>query len=396
MKPLHPILTFLICLVMVNCSPKKTNEFTLTGKISGVDTGKIILNYVPGIKPVLDTAEIRNGKFSFSGQITEPLLSSLYIDRALNRVNLFIEPGNLTISLAKDDFKNFKMKGSKSQDEVVLLNNLTKPFEDKSNFFYSEWIKLSDSLKNSDDENIKADLNSQMDKIRHHMSKEDGKADSIRLKYIVDNPKSYVSAYYLQTMTVGKDDLGMDSIKSIFNRIDTAVQKGKYGKRISDDIRKRENTRIGAFAPDFKALDLNDQTITLSQFKNRSIVLLDFWASWCIPCRNNIPHLKTIYNKYQPMGFEIIAVSTDNSKRAWVSAVREENTSDWFNIHHGFNMFNQGELNEYDVYANYFYNSIPTRILIDFDGKIIGHWVGASPENIISLEKLLEEKLQKK
>jgi peroxiredoxin len=396
MKPLSPILTLLICLVLVNCSPKKTNEFTLSGKISGVDTGKIILNYVPDNKPILDTAEIRNGKFFFRGQIKEPLLSSLYMDRTLNRANLFLEPGIITISLTKDGFKDFEMKGSKSQDEVAFLNKLIKPFADKSNFFYSEWVKLSDSLINSVDENTKADLNSNMDKIRRLMSKEDEKVDSVRLKHITDNPKSYVSAYYLQTMTVGKDDLSLDSLKSVFGRIDTTVQKGKYGKKISDDIRKRENTQIGAMAPDFKAIDLNNQTITLSQFKNKSIVLLDFWASWSVPCRNNIPHLKTIYQKYHPKGFEIIAVSTDNNKRAWVSAVKEEDTNSWFNIHHGFNVFNQGDLINYDIYANYFYNRIPTRILIDFDGKIIGHWVGASPENSIALDNLLEEKLMKK
>ncbi len=318
------------------------------------------------------------------------------MDRHLNRASLFLEPGSLTISLVKDNFKDFKMTGSKSQDEVFLLNNLVKPFEDKSNSLYSEWVKLSDSLKSSIDENRIADLNNQMDNIRRLMTKEDKKADSIRLKYITDNTGSYVSAYYLQSMTVGNEMISLDSLKSVFNRIDSTVRKGKYASRISDDIRKRENTQIGAMAPDFKATDLNNETLTLSQFKNRNIVLLDFWASWCIPCRNNIPHLKTIYKEYHPMGLELIAVSVDNNKRAWTSAVKEENTNIWYNIHHGFNIFRQGDLNDYDVYANYFYSSIPTQILIDFDGKIIGHWVGSSPENSIALDKLLKEKLQKK
>jgi peroxiredoxin len=149
-------------------------------------------------------------------------------------------------------------------------------------------------------------------------------------------------------------------------------------------------------APDFKATDLNNQILTLSQFKNRNIVLLDFWASWSIPYRNNIPLLKTIYKEYHPKGLELIAISLDNNKRAWTSSVMKENTGSWYNIHHGFNIFNQGDLKDSDVYSNYFYNSVPTLILIDFDGKIIGHWVGSSPENIIALDNLLKERLRKK
>jgi peroxiredoxin len=396
MKTIHLVLIFLICLVLVNCSQKNINEFTLRGEISGVDSGKIILNYVPDNKPVLDTIEIRNGKFFFRGEIKEPLISTLYMDRDLNRTTFFIEPGSITISLVKDNFKDFKMKGSKSQDEVFFLNNLVKPFEGKSNLLLSEWIKLSDSLRTSADENGKADINNQMDNIRRRMYREDQKADSIRLKYITDNPKSYVSTYYLQSMTVGKEKIGLDSLKSVFNKLDTTVQKGKYGKRISDYIRKRENTQIGAMAPDFKATDLNNQTLTLSQFKNKNIVLLDFWASWNIPYRNNIPQLKAIYKEYHPVGLELIAISVDNNKRAWISAIKEEKTDNWYNIHHRFNFSNPGDLKDNDISENYFYERIPTQILIDSDGKIIGLWVGSSPENYSALDNLLKEKLLKK
>lgn len=351
MKIIHLIQTLLICLFLVNCSPKNPNEFTLTGVISGLDTGKIILNYVPDNKPVPDTVKITNGKFIFHGQIKEPHLSALLLEK--NRAMLFIEPGTMTITLIKDNFEDFKMTGSKSQDEYSFLNNLLKSFEEK-------------------------------------------KADSIKLKYIFENPKSYVSVYYLQSMVVGNEKINLDSLKTVFDKIDTTIQKGRLGKKISDDIRKRENTKIGALAPDFKATDLNNKTLTLSQFKNKNIVLLDFWASWCIPCRNNIPHLKSTYTEYQPMGLEIIAISIDYDKKAWISTVQEEKTNHWYNIHHGFDRSNQADLKDYDVYSNYFYSTIPTQILIDFDGKIIGHWIGSSPENNTAIDNMLKEKLEKK
>jgi peroxiredoxin len=396
MKTIHSILAFSICLVLASCSGKKTNEFTLVGKISGQDTGKIILNYVPDLKPVLDTVRISNGEFVFYGQIKEPLLSALYIDRKLNRTSLFIEPGFMKVFLTKDNFNDFKMSGSKSQDEVFLLRSLLKPFEDKSNTLNLEWGKISDSIRKSVDKIKKANWDNQICELERLISNENTKIDSVHLKYLFDNPKSYVSSYYLCSIILGNDNMTLDSLKFIFGKLDTHVQKGKYGKIIKDDIRKRENSQIGADAHDFKAIDLNNQIVTLSQFKNKNIVLLDFWASWCIPCRNNIPHLKTIYKQYHSKGFEIVAVSIDNNKKAWKSAVEQDGTSIWHNIHHGFDIYNQGEVKDYDVYSNYSYNKVPTQILIDFDGRIIGHWVGATPENKAELDKLLKDRLMKR
>ena len=94
--------------------------------------------------------------------------------------------------------------------------------------------------------------------------------------------------------------------------MDNSLKESRYGKNIIEDIRKKENIRLGTQAPDFKATDLNQQTVTLSQFKGRSVVLMDFWASWCVPCRQSIPHLKTLYRKYHSKGFEVIAVWTDD------------------------------------------------------------------------------------
>ena len=396
MKKIYPIQTFFIFLFLVSCSPKKTNEFTLTGKIGGLDTGKIILSYVPDKKPVLDTVEITNGKFLFRGQIKEPHLSALFLDWKTNRAMIFIEPGSMKISLIKDNFEGFKMSGSKSQDEFSFLNNLLKPFEDNSNSLYSEWRSLSDSLKNSDDENKKADLTMQMNNLRNLMTSEGEKIDSIQLKYINDNPKSYVSAFYLASLTVGNEKISLDSLKSLFGKIDSAIQKGRNGNQISSDIRKRENTKIGALAPDFKATDLNNRILPLSQFKKKNVVLLDFWASWCVPCRENIPHLKKIYKKYNPDGLEIIAISIDNDKNSWVKAVEDEGTNIWLNIHSGFTAYKPGDFETTSVYANYYYNTIPTQILVDLNGKIIGHWVGNSSENNSALDKQLDEILKNK
>jgi peroxiredoxin len=158
-----------------------------------------------------------------------------------------------------------------------------------------------------------------------------------------------------------------------------------------------ENIKIGAFAPDFKALDINNQIVTLSQFKSKNIVILDFWASWCVPCRNSIPFLKNLYNKYNFDGLEIIAVSQDLDKDAWLSAIEQDSTESWYHIPIA-EKYSQGPkyFTKEDIYSNYFIQAIPVTILINYDGKIIGRWMGESRENEEQLERKLKELAENK
>jgi peroxiredoxin len=159
---------------------------------------------------------------------------------------------------------------------------------------------------------------------------------------------------------------------------------------IKEDIRKKENIRIGASAPDFKAYDINNKIVTLSEFKDKSIVLLDFWASWCVPCRQSIPYLKTLYRSYHSKGFEIISVSIDMKKDAWLHAIKEEGIDIWCNIPVAEN-YSSGPsfITKDDIYYNYDVGAVPTYLLIDRNGRIVGHWKGLSAEN----EKALDDKI---
>ena len=176
----------------------------------------------------------------------------------------------------------------------------------------------------------------------------------------------------------------------LFNRLNNSLKNSLYGKYIIDDIRKKENIQIGAQAPDFKALDINQQTVTKSQFQDKNVILLDFWASWCIPCRKTIPHLKEIYSKYQSKGLEIIAVSVDTDKLAWMEAIRKDSTELWYHIPVA-EKYALGEkyLTNDDIFKNYFVVAIPAQILISKDGKVINRWVGTSEDIEASIDSTL-------
>jgi peroxiredoxin len=202
-----------------------------------------------------------------------------------------------------------------------------------------------------------------------------------------------VSPYYLFYLS-GDESCPYDLSKSVFEKLDPSIQNSKYGKMIREDLRKMGNTQVGVVAPDFKAIDLMDRTITLSQFKGQKVILLEFWASWCIPCRESLPDLKLLYDKFNSEGLEIICVSIDYDKNSWEKAVAEEQIGTLFNIWVAQN-FSGGptQITENDIYSNYNYNTIPQTILIDKKGTIAAIWIGASEENKDSLDKQLSKLL---
>jgi peroxiredoxin len=196
-------------------------------------------------------------------------------------------------------------------------------------------------------------------------------------------------------MIEANEVITLDSTKSIFNQLDESIQKSQIGNYIKDDIRKKENIRIGMLAPDFKAVDINQQIVTLTQFKNKNIVLLDFWASWCVPCQQEIPFLKDLYKKYHSQGLEIVAVSDDEDRNKWLSAIKRDTTEMWFHIPiaEKYSLGPNYYTND-DICSNYFVQSIPVTMLIDKDGKIVGRWVGQSKDNNEQLENKLETLLR--
>jgi len=295
----------------------------------------------------------------------------------------------MKISIFKDKITKFKMTGSKTQNESDVLNKMVNPFYEKLSILRDQMNKINDSIRNIKNDSVKLLLDKETEEIDNVWSHTRGKIDSVEIKYVMENPTSFITVVYLNMLNAN-EVISIDSAKSIFNGLDNSLKKSSYGKQILEDIRKKENIRIGAQAPDFKAIDLNQQTVTLSQFKGKNVVLLDFWASWCMPCRESIPHLKTLYNKYHSKGFEIIAVSEDENRKAWIDAVNKDSTGMWVHIPIA-EQFAKGPdfLTNDDIYKNYFVQAIPVTMVIDKNGKIISRLVSKSKENEESLDKLL-------
>lgn len=152
----------------------------------------------------------------------------------------------------------------------------------------------------------------------------------------------------------------MDSLKILYSILSPAVQQSVNGKTVIDFIENTEKLAIGMPAPDFMIADMNGKNISLKDFKGK-YVLLEFWASWCSPCRKENPNLKKAYSRFHDKGFEIIGISLDlpDFKKAWLEAIKADSLP-WIQL-----SLNRAVIKEYNV------QRIPASFLIAPDGKIL-------------------------
>lgn len=368
-----------------------SRPFILKGKILGEDSGRIVLQYyAEKNKWIRDTVSIKDGEFIFKGTIIHPIKAKIGGSDDLNTASIYLEPGDMTITLTKDKFAELEMTGSKTEQEAKELDHLEEPINKRNNLLYTQNMSILDSIEKTKDKAILDKLRKKYDEIDQLRTQLRKPRNVIELNFVVTHPKSFLTPYIL--LDLEKNEfISLDSLKSVFNKLNITIQNSIYGQEIKKDITKKINSGVGATAPDFKAIDiLTKQQVTYSQFKGEKVVLLDFWASWCVHCREGFPHLKSLYKKYHSKGFEIVAVSLDRTKNAWLSAIKQDSIEIWHQIPVA-ERYTEGPayLTKDDIFENYFVQSIPLQLLIDKNGKIIGRWVGNSKE------KELDQKLAK-
>jgi len=275
-------------------------------------------------------------------------------------------------------------------DDEIRIAKLTKPFYDKI-YSINELIrKKSDTLnrltillgKNK----VQQDIDS-LFKINEHLKSQ---ITTVQFNFIRNNPSSFLSLNGLSLILTKSAELPIlcDTIKSLFNNLNKSIQNSISGRKFKMLLVNQEKSKVGSLAPDFKIKDINNKEISLSSFQNQKYVLLDFWASWCRPCREDMPFLKNIYKVYSEKYLEIIGISKDDDLSSWKKAIQMDSTQIWKHISVPLNI----QENDSSAITNrYFVYGIPVKILINKEGVIIGRWQGGGKENISELENLLKD-----
>ncbi len=330
------------------------NQFSLKGKIDGAKPGLVHLEYMNSKKIyITDSCYLKNGEFEFSGSIVEPTFATLYgqfkprsTDDSTS-TDLFLEPAPMRAHYKTNNLKNGKVTGSKSQTEYQIFYN-------RRNGLSTKWRKVFDELDKAQNNSDTATANKIL-KEQFPLYEKEGL--EVNLNYIKEFPYSYVSAFVL---LIQMRSLSIDQVKVLYSTLSPDVQKSLDGKLVKDFVQNTERLAIGMPAPDFLKADMNGMDISLKKFKGK-YVLLEFWASWCVPCREENPNLKKTYSMYHKSGFDILGISLDkvDNKKMWLEAIKNDSLP-WTQLSLG------GEvITEYNV------QRIPASFLIDPNGKIV-------------------------
>ncbi|CAA9201067.1 Thiol-disulfide oxidoreductase ResA [Flavobacterium bizetiae] len=173
-----------------------------------------------------------------------------------------------------------------------------------------------------------------------------------------------------------------DTFVEVFQNFSPEVQNSATGKEMSERLKYFKQSKVGSIAPAFTLKDITGQTVSLSDFKEKKYVLIDFWASWCAPCLEELPYIKELYKKYHQQEFEIISVTQDQKADLWKNAIAKEKIESWKHL--------SVTENKATIDKDYFVYGIPHKVLIDKNGVIIGKWKGSSENNKHELQQLLK------
>ena len=359
---------------MLSCgSQPKVDGYVLKGNIEGLPDGTHV-QLVPvshdSEQPFADTTVV-NGQFVFTGKMEEPRAFHLLVKDAYGSRNLMLENAQMEVTgklVAKKEsdggvsynLSSLSVKGSPLSTRYDSLLS-ARTYLDSLYALNARKFAAFDSLmmaayKSKDQAKIKELRQSADGKARAEADKVFfGTVDSLYHQVVMANKDSFWGPLMMISFT----SYLSEDMKPWYEALSSAAKESYYGQKVKEELYPAG--KEGTVVPDFKVKDKSGKEVALSTLRQgKKYVLIDFWASWCNPCRKEIPNLKKLYAQYSEKGFEIVSISIDQKKADWEKALKEEGLP-WPNF-----------LDETGVAALYKVKFVPTMYLINADGVMVG------------------------
>ena len=356
------ILILLVCLPALVIA--QGNSYTIQGTVGSFNApARMYLVYTQADKSFKDSVVLTDGKFQFKGTCTNdrPQRATLLLDKngtGLSSISgdevvkkIYLEKGIITVN-GNNTLAGAAVGGTKTNLENSRYELAHKPVDD------AKKALMAKAKAASEEERKLETFEKEIEKVWNEIEAQE---TIIIKKFIQENPASFISLEILESVAYGAD---YPEIAPLFNSLSPAIKGSADGKRFAERLSRLKTVALGAIAPEFTAADTSGNMVSLSSFRGK-YVLIDFWASWCGPCRKENPNVIKAFNQYKNKNFTIVGISLDGptGKESWLKAIHKDGLT-WTQL---------SDLEFWDSKTAVLYavRSIPQNFLLDPDGKIV-------------------------
>jgi peroxiredoxin len=341
-------LVLILAIALFACSQEK--GFKIKVDLDGAEGQVVLEEYTGGEMVALDTADIVEGVAVLEGTVPVPTACYLSVVGKRTKTLVFVENKPMTIIGHADSLRFVKVVGSVSHDEYQGISSKMEEVRKKYMALYQEStaaFAAGDTVKGKE-------LREQVDALYESTG-------VMQEDFVKENPASYVSPFYLSQIQYRKS---AEEVDSLVNLLDPKMMELQTVIELKERIAKMKAVEVGQIAPDFSQNDKDGNPIKFSDiYSQNELTLLDFWASWCSPCRGENPNVVAVFNANKDKGFSVFGVSLDEDKDKWLEAIEKDKLT-WKHV---------SDLAGWKNAASKLYavSSIPSNLLIDKSGKIV-------------------------